>query len=350
MLGGLTMKDRRFKWGLFGLVVLLGLFGGWYGTAHATASKPTNFTAMPLLPKNQLTKQADYYDLHVTPGTTQVLKLAVSNPGSTSRTLKVIPINATTADAGNAVYVPSNRTDSSAQTTFTKMTTPAVTITLAPHQGKTVTFRTKIPSGGFRGQVLGGLFVTDVKATVPKPEKHSQNFRLDNRYAEVTAVSLWCHPKQVLPIQLKLAAVKVGLQGDQPMVFAKIRNLTPMLFGELKIKARVIQDQTGKQVATQTLKAGSMAPNSWFNYGVALGSKTLAAGRYTLKLHLTSGKRTWNFNRAFRLSAQRTREHNTTVKAVKQPVNWWLWIILAILALLLLITGAYWLGKRRTRS
>jgi len=343
------MKFRWLKWSLFSLIALIGLLGGGAPTIQAAQTKPTNFVATPFIPKNQLDKKAGYFDLKVTPGATQVLKLAVANPGATKRTLKIVPINATTADSGNAVYVPSNRTDPSAQTTFTKMTTSAVTITLAPHQGKTVTFRTKIPAGGFRGQVLGGLFVTDLQATKPKPEKQSQNFRLNNRYAEVTAVSLQCQPKEVLPIQLRLASVNVGLQGEQPLAFAKMRNLTPKLFGQLTIQARVIQDKTGQQVATQTAKNGSMAPNSWFNYGVKLGNKTLSAGQYTLKLHLTSGQRKWNFSQQFKLSPQRTREHNTATKAVKQPINWWLWIILALVVLLIVILSAYWLGKRRSQ-
>ncbi|MFC6180121.1 DUF916 and DUF3324 domain-containing protein [Lactiplantibacillus daowaiensis] len=338
------------RWLAFSLIGLLfGLLIGRPPLLQA-ATKPTNFVATPFLPKNQLSKKAGYFDLKVTPGQTQVLKLAVTNPGDTARTLEVIPVNATTSDAGSVVYIPSTRRDPSAQTTFTALTSGAMTIKLAPHQGKTVTFRTKIPAGGFRGQVLGGLFVTDPKATVPKPKSKKQNFRLQNRYAEVTAVSLTCQPKKAIPITLKLAAVKVGLQNNTPMVFAKIRNLAPVLFGQLQIQAQVRQKSTGRVITTQHLKQGSMAPNSWFNYGVKLGSKDLAAGTYSLDLHLTSGTRHWHFKQNFVLSAKRTREHNTTVKAVKQPVNWWLWLILALTLLSLLLVGTYWLGKQRSKK
>lgn len=336
------------SWGL----CLLGLLGGPPAPVPVqAASQPRNFVATPLLPKNQLSQKAGYFDLKVTPGQTQSLKLAVTNPGSTTRTLEVMPVNATTSDAGSVVYVPSNRTDPSAQTTFTKMTSGALTIKLAPHQGKTVTFKTKIPAGGFNGQVLGGLFVTDPTATSTKPKSKAQNFRLQNRYAEVTAVALTCHPKQQLPVKLTLAQVKVGLRGTQPMVFAKIRNLTPVLFGQLEIEAQVVSLKTGRVVATEQLKNGSVAPNSWFNYAVPLGTKTLAAGHYQLNLHLTSGKRQWRFKRQFTLSATRTREHNTATKAVHQPrqINWWLWGLLALIVILLLIGGSYWLGRRRNQ-
>ena len=342
------MNLNRFKWWLVAFLALISLLGGGSAvSAKAAQTGNANFDATPLLPKNQLSNKVDYFDLKVQPGGSQVLKLAVTNPSKTARTLKVTPVNATTSDTGQAVYVPSDRTDPSAQTTFTKMTSGAVTLHLAARQGKTVTFTTRTPASGFTGQVLGGLFVTDPKAT---PSSSNSNFTLQNRYAEVVAVSLWCQPNQVLPINLKLADVAVKTQNGQPKVLAKLRNLTPALFGNMQIKARVMRGKTTKQVLTQSLKNGSMAPNSWFNLPIGLGKSRLAAGQYTLKLHVTSGKRVWNFSRPFTLTAKASRTHNALIHSDKTPTNWWIWIVLAILLILLLIGLAYWLGKRRSRD
>ncbi|UIF29848.1 DUF916 and DUF3324 domain-containing protein [Levilactobacillus brevis] len=345
------MNLNRFKWWLVAFLALVSLLGGGSPiTAKAAQSDQpgsTNFASIPLLPKNQVSAKADYFDLKVQPGGTQVLKLAVENPTKSARTLKVIPVNATTADTGHAVYVPSNRTDPSAQTTFTDMTSGPVTLHLAAHQGKTVTFTTRIPAGGFTGQVLGGLFVTDPNAS---PSSSNSNFTLQNRYAEVTAVSLWCQPNQILPINLKLADVAVKTQNGQPKVLAKLRNLTPALFGNMQIQARILRTHTGKQVLTQSWKNGSMAPNSWFNLPVGLGKSRIAAGQYTLKLHITSDKRVWNFSRPFTLTSKASETHNALIHSDKTPNNWWIWLLLALLLVLLLIGLAYWLGKRRSRD
>ena len=343
------MNLNRFKWWLVAFLALISLLGGGASlSAHAAETTNPNFAATPLLPKNQISEKADYYDLKVQPGGSQTLKLSVTNPSKSARTLKVIPVNATTSDTGKAVFVPSNRTDPSAQVTFTEMTSGSVTVHLAAHQGKTVTFTTKTPASGFTGEVLGGLFVTDPNVN---PSSARGNLNLQNRYAEVVAVSLWCQPNQILPINLKLADVTVKKQNGQPQVLAKLRNLTPALFGDLDIHARVLNAKTGKQVLTQSLKNGSMAPNSWFNFGIGLGKKRLAAGQYTLKLHATSGKRVWNFSRSFTLTAKTARTHNAVLHSDKTPNNWWIWlVILAILLILLLIGLAYWLGKRRSRD
>lgn len=340
------MRLKRICGWLIASILFIGLLGG---AAPVNAAKvPANFAATPLLPKNQLSSKAGYFDLKVTPGATQVLKLAVTNPSNSARTLKVIPVNATTADSGHAVYIPTKRpADASAQTTFTKMTSGPVTVSLAPRQGKTVTFYTRIPTSGFTGEVLGGLFVTDPHATLSKQENgDSSDFQLNNRYAEVTAVALQCHPGQTFKTNLKLAAVGVHQPDTQPTAFARIRNLTPALFGDLQIDARVMRASTGQQVASQTLRNGSMAPNSWFDDNISLGNNRLAAGKYLLKLHITSGKRTWNFSGAFTLTRQQSAQHNSLTHAAHQPNYWWLWLLALLLALLLCF-GAYWLGKRR---
>ncbi|TBX41823.1 DUF916 and DUF3324 domain-containing protein [Lactiplantibacillus paraplantarum] len=336
------------QWWVLMLALLLGGLSGALPSQAAASTPASGFILTPLLPKDQLDKQAGYFNLKVTPGATQVFKVSVSNPGKSAITLQVTPVNATTSDAGNVAYVPSDRHDPSATTTFTDMTTGGVTVKLAAHQAKTVTFKTTIPKAGFKGEVLGGLFATNPTANAARPTT-SQGFMLKNRYAEVTAVALWCQPQVTIPVKLALDQVKVTPTNGQPMLFAKLRNLTPTLFGQLNIQARVIQRATGKTITTQQLKSGSMAPNSWFNYQVALGTKNLAAGKYQLKLHLTSGRRVWNFNRDFTLTAQRAEQHNRHLVGPRK-INWWLWGTVALMILLALLIAAYWVGQRRSRK
>lgn len=346
------MKKQWVFWEIVALILLGSLGSNGLTTAQAATTPTPNFFTSPLLPKNQLTTKAGYFDLKVTPGATQTLRLAVTNPSESKRTLKVIPVNATTADSGTVVYVPSNRTDPSAQTTFTKLTSPAVTVTLAPHQGKTVTFHTAIPASGFSGELLGGLFVTDPEAsTVSKSSGSQEKFQLANRYAEVTAVALWCQPNQTLTTTLKLAGVTVSQQPTKTLVQAKIRNLTPRLFGDMRVTAQVRRGKTNQRIATQVLRNGSMAPNSWFNLGVPLPNRDLPTGQYVLTLHVTSGRRTWQFRQPFELSRRAAQTRNVLIRSDKQGSHWWLWwLLLGLLLCLLLVIGAYWLGKRRSES
>jgi len=147
---------------------------------------------------------------------------------------------------------------------------------------------------------------------------------------------------------LDLANVKVNNQNGQPVVVAKIRNLAPTLFGQLKLQARITQVKTGKIIATQELKSGSVAPNSWFNYQVALGTQHLATGQYRLSLHLTSGQRVWNFQRNFQLTARHAQQHNQHLVGPRR-INWWLWAAVALVILMALLVTAYWFGQRRSR-
>ncbi|WP_048000005.1 DUF916 and DUF3324 domain-containing protein [Lactiplantibacillus herbarum] len=342
------MRWNKLRWLVFGLILLLGLLSGVGSVQAASPTAATGFVLTPLLPKNQLDKQAGYFNLQLTPGTTQTLSVAVSNPSKSPVTIRVTPVNATTADTGNVVYVPSDRSDPSATTTFTQMTTAGVTVNLAAHQAKNVSFKVTIPKNGFKGEVLGGLFATNTASSTTK-NKSNQGFVLKNRYAEVTAVALWSQSRQPVPIKLDLANVKVNTQNEQPVVVAKIRNLAPTLFGQLKLQSRVTQVKTGTTVATQQLKSGSVAPNSWFNYQVALGTQRLAAGQYRLNLHLTSGQKVWNFQQNFQLTAHRAQQHNQHLVGPRR-INWWLWAVVAVVILLALLVTAYWFGQRRSRK
>ncbi|WP_338208203.1 DUF916 and DUF3324 domain-containing protein [Lactiplantibacillus paraxiangfangensis] len=344
------MSMRKLIWGL----LMLGLFGvqafGFPLPVQADPTPTANFVVTPLLPKNQLSTKDGYFNLKVTPGSTQTLKLSVTNPGTTRCELQIIPVNATTADSGTIVYIPSNRTDPSAKTTFTKMTSPAVTVDLAPHQGKTVTFATKIPKSGFTGEILGGLFVTNPKTSKASTKRTAQNFQLANRYAVTTAVALWCQPNQAVPAKVQLASTKVITNDASaaPVVVAKLRNLAPIAFGELEIKTQVFEKATGHKVVSQALKNRAMAPNSWFNSEIGLGDKSLAPGKYTLKMQLASGDRHWRFVQDFTLSKVRAQEHNTRTKLGKKTATTeWYWFALA--GGLAVVSGglAYWLGRRQ---
>lgn len=342
------MRWEKLRWWLMGFLLILGVLLGVTPVQAASQSNASGFVLTPLLPKNQLDKQAGYFNLQLDPNSTQTLKVAVSNPSKTAVTVRIVPVNATTADTGNVVYVPSNRTDPSATTTFTDMTSSGVTVRLAANQAKTISFKVTVPKDGFKGEVLGGLFATNTASSTANG-KNNQGFVLKNRYAEVTAVALWAQAPKPIPVKLDLAKVTVVNQSDQPVVIAKIRNLTPTLFGKLKVQARVVQLKTGKTVATQELKSGSMAPNSWFNYHVTLGKQKLVAGQYQLNLHLTSGQQQWNFKRDFRLTARHAKQHNQRLVSPRK-INWWLWATVALVILLALLVTAYWIGHSHARE
>lgn len=341
------MKSRQYsRWCLLAFFLcLVGL--NFLGVPSQASAK--NFTTQLQLPKNQLTPGASYYNLKVVPGSEQLLTLSITNPSDQAKTVKVTPVNATTADSGTIAYMPSNRQDESAETTFTKMTSVAVTVQLAPRQQKTVTLKTKIPANGFQGEIRGGLFVADLTPSQSNQQSNSTQFHLNNRFAEVTPVILRCNIDQKLRTNLKLAQVTVNPQPTVPTLTAKLRNLTPAAFGQLKIQAKVAEKATGKIVATQTTDQLAMAPNSWFNHPITLGKQNLAAGHYTLKLDLTSGKRDWHFEAPFQLSKQQVKQHNISLKKASPARPWGRWLLISGTTVSLLI-GAYWLGRRQAHS
>ncbi|MCG0621006.1 cell surface protein precursor [Lactiplantibacillus plantarum] len=67
------------QWWLLVLALLLGgLLGSLPGQA-ASNTPASGFILTPLLPKDQLDKQAGYFNMKVTPGTTSTFRVSVSN-------------------------------------------------------------------------------------------------------------------------------------------------------------------------------------------------------------------------------------------------------------------------------
>ncbi|MFT8607715.1 DUF3324 domain-containing protein [Liquorilactobacillus ghanensis] len=98
--------------------------------------------------------------------------------------------------------------------------------------------------------------------------------------------------EQIIHTKLNLEKVVAKSVVGEPVILAKIANLTPTYFGQLQLKAQVYTKNQHKKVLKQTNSNMEMAPLSYFNYHIQL-KKTLAKGKYILVLKMNSGKRKW---------------------------------------------------------
>ncbi|GAB6093333.1 DUF916 and DUF3324 domain-containing protein [Furfurilactobacillus curtus] len=326
------------------LLTLSFLLFGYVSMAPAVAATPDSgagFTISPQFPANQNSQTTGYFDLTVAPKDTQEITVNVINTTDHARKLRVQPTDAWTGDNGLVNYTPNPKKRPETKTSFTKLTSRGVTVDLNAHEGKPVTFTTKVPAQGFSGQILGGIFVTDPAVTKTTGK---QNFKINNRYAMIIGVLLHQANRAKVTPDLKLASVTGSQKNQRATILATLKNPRPVLFGKMTIHAKV----TGQMRTTTTLKNYEVAPNSRFNAAIDLGERKLQPGRYHLDLTAKSGRHTWHFKRNFTVTKKAANQANEHIK-VKQ--NWlWLWITLGVLAAGLLLFGGYWLGRRRQRK
>lgn len=333
---------RRFIW-----LWLVGLFiAGLAAAPQPVQAAGAGFTIKPDLPANQLTS-ASYFDLLVKPAQQETLTIYVTNTTAATETLKVSPVSAYTAYNGVLGYAPNQLHDNSATVTFKQMMSKPQTVTLAGKQTQAVHFTLKIPRGGFTGQVLGSLYVTE--PTAHTTAKQSKGVSINNRFAMVIGVLLQTSRTKVTP-QLKLNRVRPGTQANQAAVLANLQNTSPRLLDGMSLNAKIYRAGTKTLVKHRRVSGYSFAPNTNFDYGI-LFKKALVPGKYDLALTAKAAGRTWHFTRAFTITRQQS---DRIAKRVGQKpasrINWW-WLALGIILVLLLVIGwLLWLLLRRRSS
>ena len=161
-------------------------------TVHA-ADTGAKFTVSPVYPANQADKTLGYFQLETPADSKGSLQVNVANlDPDKARVFKVTPVAATTSDAGQINYTPSSaKPDASAQYVVTQFLTRSVMITLAPKTQKTVTFAYQIPKDGFKGTLLGSIYVLDTSSG----EQKNKGFALNNRFAMVLGLAIRSLPQ-----------------------------------------------------------------------------------------------------------------------------------------------------------
>lgn len=94
-----------------------------------------------------------------------------------------------------------------------------------------------------------------------------------------------------------------------------------------------------------------MAPNSNFNYGIDLKNQPLKAGKYNIKLRVTSNKGSWLLSKNFEITRQEVAKYNDKAVELPENNNWWLYVIIGIMiVIILLLIILLWRKSRKDKE
>lgn len=311
------------KWWCFCWLLLL------FWPGHIVDAQGAGFTLTPQMTASQVGGNLGWFNLLVKPGVQEKLPVVVANQSDQTKTIRLQLTDAYTQSNGQIGYDPNTQPRINAQTSVTAIGSKPVTIDLAPHTGKTVTFTVTPPA--FVGEVLGAIYAQD---QTPNPQSSSSGFAITNQFAMVVAVALQTSETKIAP-QLTLASVS----SNAKQITAHVQNPKPTLFGKITLKSTV--SLQGKTVLTQTDHDYAMAPNSDLAYQL-LPKKTLLPGKYRLVIDATAGKTKWHLTKTFTIKQALTPE--TPPKTTTPKPNYlWLFGLALLLALLIGIL----IGKKR---
>ncbi|MGK4127351.1 DUF916 and DUF3324 domain-containing protein [Ligilactobacillus saerimneri] len=297
------------------------------------ANDAAQFTISPVYPREQRPDTTGYFALKTRPKTTVPVKVKITNLNSDTNVDYIVRVgNATTTDNGAINYTDfKTKKDPTAAfqlTQFVPKKERTQQVTVAAHKSTTVSINLRLPRQKFNGTIAGGIYVERMtNAHVDTKSKLSAQ----NHFAMTlpVLVSQQKHPDQVAQMKLKAVKVQKG-----PKISATLRNTRPVLFGKLKINAQITKQGQTKVLAQRQVQNYQVAPNSTFNFLVT-DHNQLGAGKYTLTLHLQSGKRKWNLRQNFTITGSQG------VPFAKQKgwlgLSQLIWLLIGFLVLLIVI-------------
>ncbi|WP_207696442.1 hypothetical protein DOK67_0001327 [Enterococcus sp. DIV0212c] len=326
--------------GILSAIFIFGMLNG-----NVAFAEEMTYSVQAILPENQKT-DVSYFHLNMKPSEKQELKLKLINYADQPSKIAVTPRDAFTNNNGMVDYSVENPPlDKTMKHAFTNLVSKKQVVTLNPKEEKEITFQLEMPADTFDGEILGGFFVQEVdgKATSensdePKKEqKNASGVQLSNRFSYTIGVKLSETDRIVKP-EIQLGEAKAGLANGRTAFLATLRNVQSATLKNATIEGKVYQKDN--LVYTTKKEKLAMAPHSVFDYNISLDNEEFRAGEYTVKLTVTSGEEKWAFTKEFDVEKKEAEKlNNEAVDVVKQPTNYWPWVVAGMSAILVGLLG-----------
>jgi len=306
-----------------------------------------------ILPDNQVTKDAGYYDLKVNPGEKQELSFQLYNQGDKDATVNININPAYTGDGGSFVYTEDETNkDSSLKYPLSSIATSEQTVSI-PAKGTTVTKVTlDIPSEPFEGLILGAIRVTSADAGEKKTEETKKGFNISNNFAYSVAIQL--RESDDLPkSDLALKKVFASQVAGRNTVKVNLQNPTATIIDNVSYDAAVSKKGDNAPLHETKVKGYRVAPNTNYNVPISWENQPFSAGTYVAKVKAKSEDtgQEWQFDQEFVISAKEANELNE--QAVDLEKDYLLYILIGggifILLVIVLIILLVILSKKKKK-
>ncbi|MDA9460239.1 cell surface protein precursor [Enterococcus mundtii 3F] len=310
-----------------------------------------NTYVTPLFPESQVDESKGYYELLLSPGQKETLRLEVGNSSSEPINVQVTPHTAYTNTLGNVEYgKDAKEVDPTLPYSLDELMTPSEVITVAGNETKVIEIPLQMPKDAFEGYLAGGLRITEVKEEEDSDVPEGEGVAIKNEFAHVVGVVVSNTRDSVQP-ELELLDVFADQLNYRNVISATLQNFTPTFVNQLAVEATVKRARENEVLYKAEKEMMQMAPNSNFNFPISLEGDRFRSGNYVLELTATSGENEWSWTREFTIEADEARKLNREDVMIDSGVNWWMIGAIILLILMLgLVLYLMWQKKRARES
>ncbi len=336
----------------FLLMIILGLMTLLPITSLA---EEMSISVQAVLPENQVTKNAGYYDLRVTPEQEQTLELKLYNRGEKDATVNLVINPAYTSEGGAFIYSQGvSKKDESLKFPLTDIATTPEAVSI-PAKGEVITeIKLKVPKEPFKGVILGGIHVTSAKEEEADTSQSGKNgFNISNNMAYSIALRL--SEEETLPkSDLLLKSVSATQVTGRNTVKVNLQNPTPTIIDKVSYDASITKKGSNEVLHQNKVSDYRIAPNTNYNFPISWDNKPFEAGTYTVQMVVKSEetKQEWKLKQDFTISAKEAKELNEkAVDLEENNLNWFIYggIALGSLLVILIVLVIVLAKKKKVR-
>ncbi|MGX7418662.1 DUF916 and DUF3324 domain-containing protein [Carnobacterium gallinarum] len=326
------------------LFVLVPIFFFFVLTTEIKAEE-VNYSVRAIIPENQQDKSKSYFDLRMKPGEKQEITLALDNSSDKETVLEIKANSAITNQNGVIDYKGTKKkSDSTLPFNFSEIISGETKVTLQPKETRNVTYEITMPEKSFDGMALGGLYVKKLD-NGPEDEEAQKNVQIKNVFSYVIPVAVKETNKKIEP-ELKLNEINPNLENYRTVVTANLQNSKPKLESNLSVKAEVTKKGSSTVLHKAEKNSMSMAPNSNFDFPISWDNQKLEAGKYTLKLDVSTSDGNWNFIKDFEIKLAESNKLNKAAVELEED-NSLAFIILGALGVMIIVLLIILILKKR---
>ncbi len=314
-----------------------------------------NFAAKAQLPDDQVHKDVSYFDIKMDRGAKQTLHVDLRNDTDNEVEVDVGIASATTNINGVVEYSPNDIKPAKSLAFNLKDHVKAPSQIKIPAKGNTVlNLDVTMPDAALKGQMAGGITLKEHQTEDQANKEKGKGLSINNRFSYVIGLVLQQTTLPVAP-ELKLNTVKPSQVNYRNVISASLENITPTFINKVAIDANV-RAKGAKKVLYRVKKEGmQLAPNTTFDFPIALAGKALEPGTYIAQLEVygnqsSDGKVTrqinsakqryqnhWTLTKEFTITDHTAKNLNQKDVTLKSTNHWWVYALLAVVAILLIV-------------
>ncbi len=314
-------------------------------SADSIANNAAEFTISPVYPREQKEDDAGYFDLNVKKSTKVPVKVKISNLNKNQDIDYIVKVgNAITNNDGTVNYTDfKNKKDKTAKYQLTDLVSKKELkqkVTVKAGESTEVIVNLNVPKQAFAGVIVGGIYVERLTNSYDNT-KNGVNTKNHFSMTLPVVITEQTKAKRIAKMKLDNVVVKKG-----PEITAKLHNVKPVMFGKLSIDSKITKKNHTKTLVHKSVNNYQVAPNSSFDYLVSDSSNQLGVGKYTLDMHLQSGKRKWHLVKDFVITSKQGAP--LTKQTGWLGISMMLWIVVIILIFIIasLVAVIIWQRKK----